>query len=159
MGAAIAMTVAAQPETQIAGLGLLACGDTLPIPNEVPDLLISSFETAVEQIVAASSSSQTSAKMRQTYKSHLLKSEPDVLRDDFVAARTFRAEPFAARLPIPTVILAGEEDAMVPTPRSRALHLLTPNSKLKVFSGAGHMLHWEREHETIQALQSLIQDM
>jgi pimeloyl-ACP methyl ester carboxylesterase len=48
------------------------------------------------------------------------------------------------RIKVPTLILAGQNDTLVPARFSRMLHDIIPNSKLRVFENAGHYLVLEQ---------------
>lgn len=54
------------------------------------------------------------------------------------------------RIRIPTLILAGAQDDLIPLGFSRMLHDTIPNSKLRVFENAGHYLVLEQP-ETVNA--------
>ncbi|AHH19966.1 putative hydrolase, alpha/beta hydrolase family [Nocardia nova SH22a] len=60
--------------------------------------------------------------------------------------------PFAR---IPVAVLAGEHDRLCPVRHSAALARALPQSALTVFSGAGHMLPYERSAEVVGRLRSV----
>jgi 3-oxoadipate enol-lactonase len=55
-------------------------------------------------------------------------------------------------LPVPTLVLHGGDDRLVPPARSRLLVEQLPRAELRSFDGAGHMFFWEQPHAAAQAL-------
>ena len=56
------------------------------------------------------------------------------------------------QLKIPTVIISGDEDAIIPVENARALEQLIPGARLVILPGAGHVFPLERPQQTVQAL-------
>jgi pimeloyl-ACP methyl ester carboxylesterase len=54
---------------------------------------------------------------------------------------------------VPTLILTGDKDRLVPPVNSYVLAGTIPNAKLHVLRGAGHVFPLEREKETVEALR------
>jgi len=52
--------------------------------------------------------------------------------------------PWLYRLPQPTLVLAGDDDPIVPLVNGRILHRLIPDSRLHVLNGGGHLFLLER---------------
>jgi len=52
------------------------------------------------------------------------------------------------RLPQPTLVLAGDDDPIVPLANGRILNRLIPDSRLHVMPGGGHLFLLERPAET-----------
>jgi poly(3-hydroxyoctanoate) depolymerase len=55
--------------------------------------------------------------------------------------------PWAHRLPQRTLVLAGDDDPIVPLINGRILHRLIPHSRLHVVEGGGHLFLLERPFE------------
>ena len=62
------------------------------------------------------------------------------------------AEERLAGLHVPTLILSGDRDRMVPVENARRLAALIPGARLVVLPGAGHAFPFEREEETVRLL-------
>ena len=60
------------------------------------------------------------------------------------------------RVRCPTLIMHGDEDAVVPVTHAYELNRLIGGSELRIFHGAGHSLHRERHHELIEAVLSFL---
>jgi len=56
--------------------------------------------------------------------------------------------PWLHRLAQPTLVLAGDDDPIVPLPNGRILHRLIPDSRLHIVAGGGHLFLLDRPAET-----------
>jgi pimeloyl-ACP methyl ester carboxylesterase len=61
--------------------------------------------------------------------------------------------PFLASIPVPTLIIVGDADAITPPEVARAMHEQVPNSHLEVIRGAGHMAPMEQPAQVNQAIR------
>jgi pimeloyl-ACP methyl ester carboxylesterase len=53
----------------------------------------------------------------------------------------------SARLPslaLPTLVIHGDEDQMLPVENGRLIASLISDSRLEIFAGVGHMFWWEQ---------------
>jgi poly(3-hydroxyalkanoate) depolymerase len=76
--------------------------------------------------------------------------EPPTLRgyaDQLYAISFWTGLPWLARLPQPTLVLAGDDDPIVPTVNGRILARIIPNARLKIIDGGGHLFVLERPSE------------
>jgi poly(3-hydroxyoctanoate) depolymerase len=55
--------------------------------------------------------------------------------------------PWLWRLPQPTLVLAGDDDPIVPAINGRILAVVIPNARLEIIRGAGHLFLLERPTE------------
>ena len=63
------------------------------------------------------------------------------------------------RLPqigVPTLIMAGTADQLIPAENSRILASRIPNAKLVLFQGAGHGYLWEAEEEANRTVRDFL---
>lgn len=68
----------------------------------------------------------------------------------------FSSLPWLHRLSMPTLILAGDDDQVVPLPNARLLGLLIPDSRLSTMRGAGHWLVLERPDEAARRIEEFL---
>ncbi|WP_158590580.1 alpha/beta fold hydrolase [Salinisphaera sp. LB1] len=68
----------------------------------------------------------------------------------------FSSLPWLHRLRMPTFILAGDDDQVVPLPNVRLLGLLIPDSRLSIMRGAGHWLVLERPDEAARRIEEFL---
>src|SRR5262249_35208425 len=57
-----------------------------------------------------------------------------------------------ASLDVPTLVLSGAADRLVPVTNSRVLARRIPRARLLELAGAGHVFPFEREDDTVRAL-------
>ena len=62
----------------------------------------------------------------------------------------------AARLEMPTLVLWGDKDRLVPVARAPKLAATIPNSRLEIFTEVGHTAQLEVPHETATAVLELV---
>ena len=68
----------------------------------------------------------------------------------------FSSLMFAHRISMPTLILAGDDDRIVPLANARLLQLLMPRAELSVLHGAGHWLLIERRSESLRRIEAFL---
>jgi len=73
-------------------------------------------------------------------------------RRQILAVARHEAEDRLPRLRVPTLILSGDRDRLVPVENSRRLARVIPQARLLEFPGAGHAFPFERTDETVRAL-------
>ncbi len=64
-----------------------------------------------------------------------------------------------ARLPqisVPTLVITGKEDGLVPPENSLILSQQIPNAELAILSNASHMFHMERPETTVDVVSGFI---
>ncbi len=156
MGGAISLEYAHQYSETVAGLGILACGDRLPIQAELVALLAIDCRTAMETITDASLARDINPRSRELYLERLLETDPEVMRRDFAASQRYDSQHYATTLDVPTVIVAGSRDRIASLSTCRALNDAMPDSELTILDGASHMFLWEYDGAVIQCLRTLL---
>ncbi|HEX7177841.1 MAG TPA: alpha/beta fold hydrolase [Pyrinomonadaceae bacterium] len=74
------------------------------------------------------------------------------------AAATFDAEARVSRIEAPTLVVTGDEDAIVPPENSRHLAASIPGARLTIIEGAGHMVFIERAEEFNRAVVGFLDE-
>lgn len=64
--------------------------------------------------------------------------------------------PWLHRLQVPTLVMAGDDDSIVPMVNARVLSLLLPLAKLAVIRGGGHWFVLERTDEVVRILDGFL---
>lgn len=64
--------------------------------------------------------------------------------------------PFLPFLNVPTLIMSGDRDKIVPLVNSRMMHKLLPNSRLHVVEGGGHLFIVSRLREILPLLREFL---
>jgi pimeloyl-ACP methyl ester carboxylesterase len=57
---------------------------------------------------------------------------------------------------VPTLIIAGEEDTLIPRSEAEAMHQGIANSDLRVLSGTGHYSVFERPEEAGRMIRGFL---
>lgn len=65
------------------------------------------------------------------------------LRDIFLASIQYNLKPLLEKINVPTLILHGEMDEVVPLETARMMRVLIKDSQLKTVPGGSHFLHME----------------
>lgn len=106
------------------------------LPGEsIPGLLVSDFEVIKKRFPAT-----PDAKFLATQE-----------REGTTAARLLEGKTgdsemmrYLHRIKVPTKILWGEEDKIIPAQQAKAWQRAVPGAEVKIFEGAGHLVHLER---------------
>jgi pimeloyl-ACP methyl ester carboxylesterase len=61
-----------------------------------------------------------------------------------------------AQIHAPTLVLAGDDDAVIPAPSSLVLDQRIPDSRLHTIHGAGHLFFIEKPAETYQLVSAFL---
>jgi pimeloyl-ACP methyl ester carboxylesterase len=73
-----------------------------------------------------------------------------------VALLGWSSVPFLPWLDVPTLIVAGAEDHVVPPLNARLLHALIPNSRLRLIDGGGHLFVLSHAAELVGELETFL---
>ncbi|MGE5252307.1 MAG: alpha/beta fold hydrolase, partial [Bacteroidota bacterium] len=146
MGAAIALTMALKHPKRLVGMALLGSSARMPVS---PAILRgaadrSTFRATVELITGHSYSLHTDPRLKELAARRMAESRPSVLHGDFVACDHFNVTDELGRVRTPTLIIAAEEDRMIPAASSRGMQRQIPGAQLRMVPDAGHMLMLER---------------
>jgi 3-oxoadipate enol-lactonase len=60
-----------------------------------------------------------------------------------------------AQLAMPTLIVHGAEDQMIPVANAEIIHRLIPGSRLEIFDGVGHLFFWEEPQRSAALVRDL----
>ena len=84
------------------------------------------------------------------------RARPAVAVQQLAAVVTHAAASRLSRLSVPTLVISGDEDRMVPVANSRRLAEEIRGARLVILRGAGHCFPLERTEETMQALTAFL---
>jgi pimeloyl-ACP methyl ester carboxylesterase len=121
--------------------------DILAVPGEqIPGLLVSNIDVLLKR----------------------LPEKPDLdfmaagYREATTLARLFWERPgdpkfmrYLHRIKMPTMIVLGDEDKIVPVGQAQTWRKFIPNADIRIFKGAGHLVHLERR-EAVDAVASFL---
>ncbi len=77
----------------------------------------------------------------------------DALHDDIRDGVRARLHAAMASLAVPTMVVWGDRDAIIPTPLAEPTLALLPDAELRIIEGCGHAPHRERPQALLRALE------
>jgi pimeloyl-ACP methyl ester carboxylesterase len=79
-----------------------------------------------------------------------------VVLDAFRASVSSDVSSYAARIDVPTLLIAADRDDITALPAQHALRALFPDARLTVVDGVGHLIHYETPQEAAAAVQGFV---
>jgi pimeloyl-ACP methyl ester carboxylesterase len=147
MGGAIAMSLVLKDPGRFSGLILVGTGAKLRVAPLIFQALEGDFEIAIKQSVQFSFAKNTARELMDTYIKEMLKASAKVMLNDFRACDKFDIREDLPNIEVPTLIICGDEDQLMPPRYSEYLRDRIKNSRLSIISGAGHMVAVEKPGE------------
>lgn len=145
MGGAIALTLALEAPSRVAGLVLVGTGARLRVSPAVlqatadPAALAAAAGTMTDFAFGASAG----ASLRQEFTAGLLAVAPGVAHGDFTACDAFDVMARLGELRAPTLVVCGTEDQLTPRKYAELLRDRIAGARLELVPGAGHMVALE----------------
>lgn len=81
---------------------------------------------------------------------------PQVVAEAFTASVSHDVREVAAKLTVPTLLIAGDQDDITPLERQQALVQLIPNGQLAVIDNVGHLIHYETAEQAATLINNFI---
>ena len=158
MGGAIAQTVALQNPPSVIGIVLVGTGAKMPVSPAILEGIPTNFRKTVAMITKFAWSK--SARMEHVFLARrlMLETEPDVLLGDFTACSVFDVRKHLGEIAIPTLVIGGAYDQMMPMKMSQFLVDNIPNAKMTSVD-AGHYLMQEKPDDTAQAVEAFCAEL
>lgn len=158
MGGAIAMALALEMPSRVAGLALVATGAKLRVSQFVLDA------TANPAALAASAATMcdyafgplAGASLRQEFTEGLLAGAPGVAHGDFRACDAFDVMARLGEIRAPTLVVCGAEDRLTPPKYAELLRDRIPGARLELVPGAGHMVTVEAPGRVAGAIEAFL---
>lgn len=83
-------------------------------------------------------------------------SDRDVLHDAFVTSVSHDVSEVAARIAVPTLLIAAQNDDITPIEKERELAKLFPDAELVEIADVGHLIHYETPDSAASAVISFL---
>jgi pimeloyl-ACP methyl ester carboxylesterase len=116
----------------------------------------STFQSAVETIVENSYSTTADERLKELAMQQMTETRQAVLYGDFLACDSFDVMDNVKKIRVPTLLICGSEDRMMPPSRSEYLRDQIEGAQLHVLEGAGHMVIIERPDEVASLLTGFL---
>lgn len=121
--------------------------DLLAVPGEqIPELLVSNFDVLKKYLPDKPDIDFAAARYRETT------TFARIMWERLADEKFMRYLP---RLKMPTLILWGEEDKVIPVQQTEIWRKLLPNAEIRVFKGAGHLVNIEKP-EAVDAIANFL---
>lgn len=159
MGGAIVQTVALDSPAWLSGVILLGTGAKMPVSDFILNGLQTDFAKTVHLIMKFSWHKQTTPLFKQVATQHMLSTPSEVVHGDFFACSQFDARAEIGRISVPTLIIAGANDKMMPVKASQFLADHIPNAQLALIENAGHFMMVEKTAQTTRAIVKFLQQI
>jgi len=156
-----ALEAAARAPSKVRSLLLVGTAAAMPVHPDLLAAAAANSQDAIDMVnlwgygyrAGLGGSAAPGMWMTGTGDSILRRALPGVLHSDLAACDAYKtALDAAARVTIPTLIVAGALDQMTPLRSARALAAAVTGSTLTVLKGAGHMLLAEEPDALIEAM-------
>lgn len=158
MGAAIAVTVAMRQPDGLAGLISLGGGAHMVVSDLILDGLQTDFGRTVDLITKFSWQKHVTSMFRETGRQHMLTTDPAVVHSDFVACSRYDLRGQLAPIDVPTLVIGGTADKMMPPKFSQTLANEIAQSTL-VEIDAGHFMHFEKTAQVTKAVVAFLSQL
>lgn len=158
MGSAIAISLALEYRKRVLGLGLIGSGGKMRVAPSTLELAsnASSFLPAVEAIIENSYSSDVDPRLKELAVEQMQETRQAVLYSDLVACDAFDVMEHVDKIHVPTLLVCGSADRMMPPNRSEYLRDQIEGAQLHILEGAGHMVMIERPDEVAGLLTEFL---
>jgi pimeloyl-ACP methyl ester carboxylesterase len=83
-------------------------------------------------------------------------SDRRVVLEVFRASVSSDVSSYAARVEVPTLLVAADRDDITALPAQHELRALFPDATLAVIDGVGHLIHYEKPREAAAAIQAFV---
>jgi pimeloyl-ACP methyl ester carboxylesterase len=157
MGGAIAQTIALNQPALPAGLVLIGTGARLPVSDVILQQTLTDFKTVTDFITKYSWAPETPLPLIAKAHDVLLQTPPEVLHGDFVACNAFDIRDQLKKIEVPTLVVTGSSDKMMPPQFSHYLTEQIPQARLHLVESGGHMMMLEQAGEVTAVITQFLQ--
>ncbi len=99
---------------------------------------------AMSEVMTKTRDTQLRSWIHQQHAHHFSSfSDPETLLAAFRASVSHTVTDFAAAFQLPTLLIAGDRDDIMPLEKQLGLHYRIPGSLLRALPGVGHLVHYE----------------
>jgi pimeloyl-ACP methyl ester carboxylesterase len=154
LGAAVSLTLALSFPGLLSGIVVVGGGARMPVSQLVFDGIRDNFQGFVEISLDFAVHRDNREGVRDVLVEGFSRATPEVFFGDFAACNGFNIEGRLGDIIIPTLIICGDKDMMMPPKFSEALHEKIEGSRLEMIPRCGHLPMLEKS----AALTALIRE-
>ncbi|MBN2045422.1 MAG: alpha/beta hydrolase [Anaerolineales bacterium] len=161
MGGAIAQTIALEYPNLVSGLILVATAAKLSVSQDILFKLSTpnSTPSAIELILKWSWMPGTDAKLLEKVHDQMMGIRSAVIYGDYLACSNFDLTGRVNKIKVPTLVIAGERDEMIPLDILWQLESGIKSARIAVIPNAGHMVMLEQPDQVAREAQSFLADI
>lgn len=172
MGGAVALLGALLWPEKVAGLVLLNSAAALPVSEELLDLLhrrLPGADAAADEptwvdrmpaeLAELSFSPATAREVRERWQAVLLSASRQTVLADFAACRSFDVRERLAALRVPTLVVGGADDLLVPPQQLAATAAQIAGARLHLVPGTAHLTHLEQPDRFLELLSEFLREL
>ena len=158
MGGAVAQMMALNEKPRVVGLILLSSGANLTVDPDILSALQTDYEDTLQTLVDRQWAEGASEQVKRLSLRRLREIDPAVLHGDYQAVHSFDGRNRLGQIQVPTLILAGSADRMIPVHHSETLHEHLAKSTLIKIDG-GHLVALEQPQAVADAVQTWLMEV
>jgi pimeloyl-ACP methyl ester carboxylesterase len=140
MGGAVALELALSWPHLVAGLVLVASGARLHVARQLSEAFRSRPDLVQDLAARTLFSPRTPRALVEAEIPVLFDAPLDVVLSDLEACHRFDVEPRLGDLSVPVTVIAGTDDVLTSVRLGRRVVERVPTGRLRVVTGAGHMI-------------------
>ena len=159
MGGAIALQVALGGRKGLEALVLLGTGARLRISPVIIDGIRERFREFAPELVGWMTSAASSDLLREDVTSDVLSTRPATFLADFHACNGFDVMNRLDAIRVPTLVINGDDDRLIPLKYGEYLAVNIPGAVLKIIHGAGHLAMLEKATEVNSVITSFVHSL
>jgi pimeloyl-ACP methyl ester carboxylesterase len=158
LGSAIALTVARRAIAPLRALVLLGVSARMPVGDTLLAGSLASLEEAAD-FMAENGFAQTAVEARDQVRRMMLATGATTTFGDFLACNRFDLRRGLAAIDIPSLVIAGEEDRLIPVLYSRTLADGLPSAHIVTLEQAGHYTMMERPEQVTELIAGFLESL
>jgi pimeloyl-ACP methyl ester carboxylesterase len=140
MGGAVAQALALDHPDAVRGLVLSGTGAKMPVAPAIFEGIERDYDFYLEMSKKMAYGPDASGEVRERIGRIAADVKPKTAYGDFVTCNTFDSRKRLFEIKVPTLILCGDVDYLMPLKFSTYLHENIDGSRLEVFPGVGHIV-------------------
>lgn len=155
LGGAVALEAALRQDARVVGLVLMATGAKLRVHPQILEIMQRAVEDgATAELGTMAWRGATDAGLIEESVAAGRRTPPEAALADWRAANAFDRMARLGQVAVPTLVLAGAEDALTPQKYARFLADGIAGARLELLDDAGHMFPLERAADVAEQLRA-----
>ena len=138
---------------------LIGTGAYMPVTDLILDGLLTNFAETVGMIVKFAWHKQAAPNFKQVATEHLMSTAPTVVHGDFFACNKFDLRGRLPEIDMPTLVIGGTNDKMMPLEYSQFLAEHIPNAQLAIIEDAGHYVVFEKTTKVTRIMVQFLKQL